>query len=100
MPEFQNDTSCFSFFSVGHPPHLFKTPLGGLLANSTHSCVSICARVYINVCVRACLFACFTASAYASVIPTSRQVDKSEDVILDEAGETQEDGVEEETREP
>lgn len=37
---------------------------------------------------------------YVSVMPTSWQVDKSEDVVLDEAGETQEDRVEEETREP
>lgn len=34
-----------------------------------------------------------------SVIPAGWQVDKGEDVILDEAGETQEDRVEEETHE-
>lgn len=39
-------------------------------------------------------------SVYVSVMPTSWQVDKSEDVVLDEAGETQEDRVEEETHEP
>lgn len=34
-----------------------------------------------------------------SVIPAGRQVDKGEDVVLDEARETHEDGVEDETHE-
>lgn len=48
-------------------------------------CVSVCAYVCKSLCV--------------SVVPAGRQVDKGEDVVLDEAGETQEDGVEEETHE-
>lgn len=47
--------------------------------------------MYISVCV--CLCEC------VSVVSAGWQVDKGEDVVLDEAGETQEDGVEEETRE-
>ena len=42
---------------------------------------------YVHQCVR------------VSVVPAGWQVDKGEDVVLDEAGETQEDGVEEETHE-
>lgn len=35
----------------------------------------------------------------ASVVPARGQVDEGEDVVLDEAGEAQEDGVEQETHE-
>lgn len=34
-----------------------------------------------------------------SIFPAGRQVDEDEDVVLDEAGEAQKDGVEEDTRE-
>lgn len=53
------------------------------------SCISVCAAC---VGVRG-------ASVCASVVPAGRQVDEGEDVVLDEAGEAQEDRVEEETRE-
>ena len=49
----------------------------------------MCTYVHQCVCGRACV----------SVIPAGRQVDEGEDVVLDEAGEAQEDGVEEETGE-
>lgn len=49
--------------------------------------------VCVHICKSVCVFACI------SVIPTGRQVDKRKDVVLNEAGETQEDGVEEETHE-
>lgn len=35
----------------------------------------------------------------SSVVPARGQVDEGEDVVLDEAGEAQEDGVEQETHE-
>lgn len=71
--------------------HLFNTsPDLEFLANTTSS-VSVCAAhitsVYVYVRVCACI----------SVIPTGWQVDKGENVVLDEAGEAHEDRVEEET---
>lgn len=62
------------------------------LANKT-SGVSVCAHMYISVCV------CVSVSVRVSDIPAGWQVDKGEDVVLDEAGETQEDRVEKETHE-
>lgn len=42
---------------------------------------------------------CVSVQVCVSDVPAGGQVDKGEDVVFDEAGETQEDGVEQETYE-